>query len=214
MEMRFSDNVMVTSKYTAISFFPKNLFEQFRRLANIYFLTISALQLFTNLSPTSKYTTAGPLAAVVAFSMIREAYEDMKRHRADNEVNGRQVFVLRSGQNPLHKPPSSATVVPAAALAALNAPKWVPVSWSEVVVGDIVQVHDRQEFPADLLLLSSSGERGMCYIETCNLDGETNLKIRSAVEACNTMVSPEDLIELQGTLEYELPNNRLYTFLG
>lgn len=42
------------------------------------------------------------------------------------------------------------------------------------------QVWDRQYFPADLVLLSSSNAEGVCYIETTNLDGETNLKIKKA----------------------------------
>ena len=44
------------------------------------------------------------------------------------------------------------------------------------------QVEDRMYFPADLVLLSSSNPEGMCYIETMNLDGETNLKIKKALQ--------------------------------
>jgi phospholipid-transporting ATPase len=188
-ESKFVSNVVVTSKYSLATFIPRNLFEQFRRRANIYFLLISCLQLFTDLSPTSKYTTAGPLAAVLFFSMLREAFEDFKRHKADNEVNGRFAHVLRGSE--LHEIP-----------------------WREIVVGDIVKVDNKKEFPTDLLLISSSDAHGLCYIETANLDGETNLKLRLCVDATKALVDPAALASIHGRAEYEEPNNRLYNFDG
>jgi magnesium-transporting ATPase (P-type) len=38
-------------------------------------------------------------------------------------------------------------------------------------------VEDGQEVPADLVLLSTSNEAGIAYLETANLDGESNLKV-------------------------------------
>ena len=42
----------------------------------------------------------------------------------------------------------------------------------------VVVVRDRGEFPADVVCLASSDHEGKCYIETANIDGETNLKLR------------------------------------
>ncbi len=50
--------------------------------------------------------------------------------------------------------------------------------WKHLCVGDVVKVMDGDYFPANLLLLSSTGLEGICYVETMNLDGETNLKVK------------------------------------
>jgi len=55
---------------------------------------------------------------------------------------------------------------------------------------------------------------GMCYIETANLDGETNLKIRSAHTATCSLVQPNDLVSFRGFVEAEPPNRHLYEFVG
>lgn len=56
-----------------------------------------------------------------------------------------------------------------------------PKDWSDVHVGDIVHLSCNDIIPADLLLLKSSDEQGICHVETMNLDGETNLKQRQSV---------------------------------
>ena len=47
-------------------------------------------------------------------------------------------------------------------------------------VGNVVKIYKNDYFPADLVLLNSSTPKGICYIETKNLDGETNLKHKLA----------------------------------
>ena len=190
LESKNVKNKVTTSKYNPITFLPKNLYEQFSRLANVYFLIISGVQLFTNLSPTSRYATAGPLAFILFLNMVREIWEDSKRHLADDEVNNRKVAVVT---------PSGITE---------------PTCWKDIIVGDIVVVVKNSEFPADLILLASSGDQGMSYIDTCNLDGETNLKIRNSLECTRGMNDAAKIAKLKGCFEYEPPNNRLYNFTG
>ena len=45
-----------------------------------------------------------------------------------------------------------------------------------------MQVKDKEYFPADLVLFSTTNPEGICYIETMNLDGETNLKMKKALQ--------------------------------
>ncbi|KAM3408199.1 hypothetical protein ACQJBY_001414 [Aegilops geniculata] len=76
------------------------------------------------------------------------------------------------------------------------------------------QIKQDSYFPADLLFLSSTNADGVCYIETANLDGETNLKIRKALEKTWDYVLPEKASEFKGEIQCEQPNNSLYTFTG
>lgn len=185
----FPNNYVSTAKYTVVTFLPRVLFEQFQRLANCYFLGISCLQVFTDLSPTGRFTTLGPLVVVLTISAIKEAVEDIARHRQDREVNNRVVTVLRSGSE-------------------------VDVQWQAVRVGDLVKVVKDQFIPCDLVMLSSSEEQGSCYIETSSLDGETNLKNRQALGETLAMRSADQVARFGALLHCELPNNRLYKFDG
>lgn len=182
-------NKISTSKYNAVTFLPKFLLEQFSRYANVFFLLIALLQQIQNVSPTGRYTTAVPLLFVLLCSAVKEIVEDWKRHKADDQTNNRISKVIRDG-------------------------KLIEVRWTEVVVGDIVKVENGQFFPADLILLSSSEPMGMCYIETANLDGETNLKLRQASPSTVGLTTVEKVCKTKGTLECEGPNNRLYNFVG
>ncbi|KAJ2753640.1 aminophospholipid translocase, partial [Coemansia nantahalensis] len=87
-------------------------------------------------------------------------------------------------------------------------------TWRDVVVGDIVRVENKEAIPADIVLLSSSEPEGICYVETSNLDGETNLKVKQALPETAGLLTPADLCGLRGHLKTELPNDSLYTFEG
>uniref|UniRef100_A0A8C5FCN5 Phospholipid-transporting ATPase n=1 Tax=Gadus morhua TaxID=8049 RepID=A0A8C5FCN5_GADMO len=83
-----------------------------------------------------------------------------------------------------------------------------------VAVGDIVKVTNGQHLPADMVIVSSSEPQAMCYTETSNLDGETNLKIRQGLPLTAGLQSLEELMSLSGRLECEGPNRHLYDFTG
>ncbi|XP_056637997.1 probable phospholipid-transporting ATPase IA isoform X1 [Diorhabda sublineata] len=186
---KFISNRVSTAKYSLVRFIPLFLYEQFRRWANVFFLMIAMLQQIPDVSPTGRYTTLVPLIFILTVSAVKEIIEDIKRHRADDETNHRKAEVLR-GEN------------------------WVNIKWKNLVVGDIVKVWNNTFFPADLVLLSSSEPQGMSFIETANLDGETNLKIRQALPSTATITSTQELGQLFGTIECEPPNKHLYEFNG
>lgn len=188
-KQKFCSNRISTAKYNFFSFLPKFLFEQFRRYSNIFFLFIALLQQIPNVSPTGRYTTAVPLIFILMVSAIKEIIEDIKRHRADDAVNKSKVLALRSGQ-------------------------WSLIRWANVAIGDIIKVTNGQFFPADLVLLSSSEPNAMCYIETSNLDGETNLKMRQGLTQTCKLLTTKDVQQLVGIVECELPNRHLYEFIG
>lgn len=82
-------------------------------------------------------------------------------------------------------------------------------------VGDIIRMDNDQFVAADLLLLSSSEPNGLCFIETAELDGETNLKIKSCLPETAAMGEHENLLwSFNGEIICEPPNNLLNKFEG
>ncbi|KAG7206905.1 hypothetical protein KM043_000800 [Ampulex compressa] len=186
---KYKNNHITTAKYSCISFIPMFLFEQFRRYSNCFFLFIALMQQIPDVSPTGRYTTLVPLIFILSVSALKEIVEDIKRHRADDEINMREVEVLRDGH-------------------------WQWIQWRNVAVGDVVKVHNNNFFPADLILLSSSEPQGMSFIETANLDGETNLKIRQAHTDTANLLDTAELMNFHSNIQCEPPNRHLYEFNG
>ncbi|KAF3830512.1 hypothetical protein GH733_004331 [Mirounga leonina] len=156
-KFQYADNRIHTSKYNILTFLPINLFEQFQRVANAYFLFLLILQF---------------------------------RHKSDNQVNNRLSEVLIDSKLQNEK-------------------------WMNVKVGDIVKLENNQFVAADLLLLSSSEPHGLCYIETAELDGETNLKVRHALSVTSELGADfSRLAKFDGIVVCEAPNNKLDKFTG
>jgi phospholipid-transporting ATPase len=184
---KWSDNHVSTAKYNIVTFLPKFLFEQFSKYANLFFLFTAILQQIPSVSPLNKYTTVVPLAIVLMVSAAKELFEDYKRKTSDKSLNDSRARVLKGST-------------------------FTDTRWINVAVGDIVRVESEEPFPADLVLLASSEPEGLCYIETANLDGETNLKIKQAIPETAHLIDPSELGRLSGRVRSEQPNSSLYTY--
>jgi phospholipid-transporting ATPase len=136
------------------------------------------------------WTTWTPLIIVLGVAMVKEAIEDYKRYKADKEINNRVVKVLDPGSK-----------------------QFVDKKWQDVRVGDITITQENHEFAADILFLTAENEEGTCYVQTMNLDGETNLKIKKALDETKDFTE-QTLSQISGRIECEAPNSRLYQFQG
>ena len=85
---------------------------------------------------------------------------------------------------------------------------------SQICVGDILCIGDGEDFPADMVILSTSFPNGKANIMTTNLDGETNLKVHTATNATKEYDTPGLLKQLSGYIECENPNADLQRFIG
>lgn len=92
--------------------------------------------------------------------------------------------------------------------------RWERTLWKKLEVGDVVLLRENEQVPADIVVLSTSDVDGMCYLETKNLDGETNLKPRRSVKATSTIVSEEDIERSSFCLDSEPPHQNLYLYHG
>ncbi|OBZ89260.1 Phospholipid-transporting ATPase DNF1 [Choanephora cucurbitarum] len=320
----YVSNQIQTAKYTWYTFLPKNLFEQFRGIANLYFLFLVVLQMFPLFSTSaSPVLVILPLAAILVITGAKDAVEDNKRHQTDESVNKATAYTLSDWKNvniPIHKVPkwkrllnsikkvltlplqrnqknnqfelasrgnglnrSDTTYTNATISQSSTAPKsvastlkntfksttslskivlkrksrmpyrpgqvphsvlrsntkkgdasqqnkkkkrqstsirqpldkrWHRTLWENIRVGDYVCLRNDEAVPADIVVLSSSEPDGLCYVETQNLDGETNLKIKRSLQATNEINTPEHCERSKFYIESEPPHANLYTYNG
>ncbi|XP_041609607.1 phospholipid-transporting ATPase VA isoform X4 [Vulpes lagopus] len=192
---RLADNRLKTTKYTLLSFLPKNLFEQFHRLANVYFVFIALLNFVPAVNAFQPGLALAPVLFILAVTAFKDLWEDYSRHRSDHEINHLGCLVFSS-------------------LFIREEKQYVNRFWKEIRVGDFVRLRCNEIIPADILLLSSSDPDGLCHIETANLDGETNLKRRQVVRGFSELVSEFNPLMFTSVIECEKPNNDLTRFRG
>lgn len=274
---RYTSNQVITSKYTIITFIPRNLLEQFRRVANVYvfymlgirtlalkrtsrfFLALAVLQFFPKFSTISPGVVILPLAIIIALTAAKDGYEDFQRHQADRKVNYSTISVLVGGNwtNPnamegksktfirrmipdmksrklrkvasptntlvgskgvIDKPtPSSEEVpVPYDAQVEYDEPRWETTLWEDVRVGDFVMIKDNESFPADILICATSDDENVAFVETKNLDGETNLKSRNAIPALTHLRTAAACADVANSFRVncDRPENNMYRING
>ena len=229
-EKPYISNFIRSSRYTLWSFIPAQLIFQFSKLGNFYFLTIGVIQMIPGLSTVGRWTTIVPLAGFVAFSMLKEGYDDWRRYELDKVENRATAWVLGHGvrSNPDNKPKKYSgkgwkggrpidekTKYPRDETAKFGDGHWIPVQWQHVQVGDIVRLRRDDGIPADVALLHATGPNGIAYIDTMALDGETNLKSKQASPLFTKRCADVDgLLATRATIVSEDPNIDLYTYDG
>ncbi|KAG6867958.1 hypothetical protein C0993_009143 [Termitomyces sp. T159_Od127] len=334
--VRYQRNKVRTTKYSLISFVPKNLYEQFRRVANLFFLALVVVQLFPVFGAAAGSVSVLPLAFILAVTALKDGIEDYRRGVLDEEVNDSGVTKLAGGWVNVNQPtdprswierllglnppgrlskgvrklrdreagkaeagirilldkagessmsfqmaPSTSNIdlrrgaggrrlddiqsidshsyppslprelsqssfdgssttlakVPSDPFGSMSqyqqsvhsqstmgvldwdkriggTARWERTLWKKLEVGDIVLLRDNDQVPADIVVLSTSDADSMCYLETKNLDGETNLKPRKAVKGTCTIQSEEDIERASFYLDSEPPHQNLYLYHG
>ncbi|KAH6611334.1 hypothetical protein Trco_001354 [Trichoderma cornu-damae] len=92
---RFPTNIVSNAKYTAFTFLPITLYNEFSFFFNMYFLLVALSQIIPALRIGYLSTYIAPLAFVLFITMGKEAYDDIDRRRRDNEANSEEYHVLQ-----------------------------------------------------------------------------------------------------------------------
>ncbi|NXP52977.1 AT8B3 ATPase, partial [Heliornis fulica] len=187
---KYAGNAIKTAKYNIFTFLPLNLYEQFHRMANVYFVFVILLQTFPEISTLPWYTLLFPLSCLLTIRGLRDLIDDIGRHQSDRNINSRPCEILSGKSFHWHK-------------------------WRDICVGDIIRLRKESFVPADMLLLCSSEPSSLCYVETADIDGETNLKFRQALLVTHQeLVSEESMAAFDGRVTCEEPNSRMHSFTG
>ncbi|KAF9425248.1 hypothetical protein BGZ94_007698 [Podila epigama] len=269
----YGSNRINTAKYTTLTFLPKNLFEQFRRVANMFFLFMAIIQLTPIFTVGSPFLTVFPLCFVVGVTAIKDGFEDYKRHVEDRNFNQRICHQLKNIVN--HNYPTEQHIAarnergylsrawsslvhglgtgkkkvmrtlnltqkpsrelhdfdvsqlpieedPLPSIASQDKdikqkapqPEFVKEQWHNLRVGDFIMLKNNQAVPADAIILSTSETEGSCFIETKDLDGETNLKTRMSLHETSKFNTARRCSRLKCFIDIEPINANLFSFNG
>lgn len=189
---QYPANAIRNQKYNIITFLPMVLFQQFKFFLNLYFLIMATSQFVPDIKIGYLYTYWGPLCFVLLVTICREAIDDLRRHKRDQEVNNQKCKRLLKDKN---KP-------------------FEIVAAHKLRVGDLIIVDKDERVPADLVLLRTSENSGTVFVRTDQLDGETDWKLRLAVPATQKLDNDSQLFEINANIYAEKPQKDIHSFIG
>jgi len=190
MSGNYTANRINNQKYNLITFVPLVLFNQFKQFYNLFFLLICVAQLFPILRIGLLITYISPLAFVLSITLFKEAIDDCKRYRRDNEINSEVYERLDTDGG------------------------FVNIKSASIKVGDIIKLEEKRRIPADMLLLRTSDERGSLFIKTDQLDGETDWKLRKSISKTQAVTSIDRLSQINARVRVPAPDKDIYRFQG
>jgi phospholipid-translocating ATPase len=137
------------------------LFNQFKRFSNVFFLALAIVQFFPQFQSLNPYIAALPFVIVLIATIAKEGVEDWKRHDSDRGTNNQKCLTIKEYLN-VNKPAYvKAKKLSPSQVGDINfEKKWAPIFWKDLAVGEFILIHENDQIPADVLLLSSSEKDG------------------------------------------------------
>ncbi|XP_073535012.1 probable phospholipid-transporting ATPase IIB isoform X3 [Phyllobates terribilis] len=188
-EEKYPRNAIKNQKYNIFTFIPGVLYQQFKFFLNLYFLVVACSQFVSALKIGYLYTYWAPLGFVLAVTMVREAADEYRRFKRDQEMNSQLYSKLTIRGK-------------------------VQVKSSDIQVGDLIIVEKNQRIPADMVFLRTSEKTGSCFIRTDQLDGETDWKLKVAVSCTQRLPALGDLFSINAYVYAQKPQLDIHSFEG
>ncbi|KAF3920371.1 hypothetical protein ABW20_dc0102178 [Dactylellina cionopaga] len=229
-------NVISNAKYTALTFLPLTLYNEFKYFFNLYFLLVALSQVIPILRIGFLSTYIVPLAFVLTITLGKEAFDDIARRRRDGEANSEEVECMvltdlmaanKKGKKKARRGSSgNGHTIPIDRDDDRIVSSIISKKSRDLRVGDILHLRKDQRVPADVVLLktvsdiSSSSVEGLidddspsgeAFIRTDQLDGETDWKLRLASPLTQVL----DTTQLQNIkITAAPPSKAVNTFVG
>ncbi|OMJ73757.1 hypothetical protein SteCoe_27502 [Stentor coeruleus] len=189
----YPGNKLKLSRYSILTLVPKNLFEQFHRTSNIWFLIVSIFQLIPfQLNPTDSWTTIVPLSILLVLTLIKDAYCDHWLRKKDTVFNN-LVYLCWNGE------------------------KFVNTKSQDILVGQFVMVKENQIIPADMIIVSTQ-KQGSIFLDMSKLVGFTSLVSKVPVERFAKILNMDNetlqMGKIQGKLMLAEPTSDYSIFSG
>ena len=155
-------------------------------------------------------------------TITKEGFEDFRRHASDKQINNKNCVTIDQFHNVNEEFFEKTGLGKYWRTQRIKSRKtqpdidqsWKNSCWKDLKVGEFVLLKENDQLPADVLVISSSESDGICFLETKNLDGETNLKIRRAPEQTAKINDMADLDIFQAIIECDAPHPNIYAYNG